>query len=256
MTIGGCDFPTESVFQLPFLSPKQNLCRSFLRGSASPPLQDFDSRCRVPHWTTANGSWLEPELVSAGKFSTRISRFLFGYSCAGWNGGLFISEGLNVAALARKSFPGTDPIGRVLFGPYLPKRPVKIVGVVGDVRQMAQQEPLPEIYLPVQQHPYWGSDLSIVVRTAADPGRIAQAMRKKVRDLGPEVPVQFTTLSNAHGDLTVRVKPSSLCAPGRRRRYGCPSHSNAGNPESLRQYTCRFDRHSKEPNSRGGLFPL
>jgi predicted permease len=96
-------------------------------------------------------------------------------------------------ALARKSFPGTDPIGRVFFAPYLPKRPVKVVGVVGDVRQMAQQEPLPEIYLPVQQHPYWGSDLSIVVRTAADPGRIAQAMRKKVRDLGPEVPVQFTT---------------------------------------------------------------
>jgi predicted permease len=95
-------------------------------------------------------------------------------------------------ALARKSFSGTDPIGRVFFAPYLP-RPVKIVGVVGDVRQMAHQEPIPEIYVPVQQHPYWGSDLSIVVRTTADPGRITQAMRKKVRDLAPEVPVQFTT---------------------------------------------------------------
>jgi predicted permease len=94
--------------------------------------------------------------------------------------------------LARKSFPGMDPMGRMIFGAYLPK-PVKVVGVVGDVRQMAQQEPLPEIYLPYQQHPYWGMDLSIVVRTAGDPGRIAQAMRKKVRDLAPEVPVQFST---------------------------------------------------------------
>src|SRR6266478_1140401 len=69
----------------------------------------------------------------------------------------------------------------------------KFVGVVGDVRQVSSREPIPEIYLPYQQHPYWGMDLSIVVRTAADPGRIAQAMRKKVRDLAPEVPVQFTT---------------------------------------------------------------
>jgi predicted permease len=94
--------------------------------------------------------------------------------------------------LARKSFPELDPVGRMIFGAYLP-RPVKVVGVVGDVRQMAYQGPLPEIYLPYQQHPYWGMDLSIVVRTAGDPGRIAQAMRKKVRDLAPEVPVQFTT---------------------------------------------------------------
>ena len=38
--------------------------------------------------------------------------------------------------LARKSFPGQDPIGRVLFGALdNEKRPMKIVGVVGDVRQ-------------------------------------------------------------------------------------------------------------------------
>jgi putative ABC transport system permease protein len=96
------------------------------------------------------------------------------------------------ATLARKSFPGLDPIGRVILGAFLP-RPAKVVGVVGDVRQIAQQEPLPEIFIPYQQHPYWGMDLNIVVRTAADPGGIIQAMRKKVHELGPEVPVQFST---------------------------------------------------------------
>jgi predicted permease len=94
--------------------------------------------------------------------------------------------------MARKSFPGLDPIGHMIFTAYLP-RPVKVVGIAGDVRQYANLPPLPEIYVPYQQHPYWGVDLSIVVRTASDSGRIAQAMRKKVRELAPDVPVQFST---------------------------------------------------------------
>ena len=43
------------------------------------------------------------------------------------------------------------------------------------------------------RHPYWAADLSIVVRTSAEPGPIIQAMGKKARQFAPETPVKFTT---------------------------------------------------------------
>ncbi len=95
--------------------------------------------------------------------------------------------------LARKSFPGQDPIDRAIVSAYVPNRPLKIIGVAGDVRQIANREPLPEIYLPYQQHPYWGLDLSIVARAAAGQAGIAQAMRKKLREVAPDAFVRFTT---------------------------------------------------------------
>jgi predicted permease len=108
--------------------------------------------------------------------------------------------------LARKSFPGQDPIGRVLFGVLdNPQRATKIVGIVGDVRQWVDKEPWPEIYMPYLQHPYWGTHFSVVVRTAGDPGRIAQAMRRKVHERAPDVPVRFTTAEESlHENLASR----------------------------------------------------
>ena len=58
-------------------------------------------------------------------------------------------------ALARKSFPGQDPLGRYdLLRARLADKPMKIVGVVGDVRQYGPAvEPAPEIIMPYEQHP-------------------------------------------------------------------------------------------------------
>jgi hypothetical protein len=81
----------------------------------------------------------------------------------------------------------------VVFSAFVPKIPIKIIGVVGDVRQIVNLEPLREIYLPYQQHPYWGLDVSIVARAAAGQSGIAQAMRKKVRGVAPDASVRFTT---------------------------------------------------------------
>jgi putative ABC transport system permease protein len=95
--------------------------------------------------------------------------------------------------LARQSFRGQDPIGHMLFGVLDNPKPTKIVGIVGDVRHYQGQDPLPEIYIPYLQHPFWGTDFSIVARTVDDPDRIAQTMRRVVRERAPDVPVSFTT---------------------------------------------------------------
>jgi len=70
-----------------------------------------------------------------------------------------------------------------------------IVGVVGDVRQRGPaRDPEPEIYMPYEQHPRPATAMSVVVRTAADPAALPEAMRRLARDRAPDVPVRFTTM--------------------------------------------------------------
>jgi hypothetical protein len=55
--------------------------------------------------------------------------------------------------LARKAFPGQDPLGRILFAGFDSDKPMKIVGIVGDVRQWGPaRKPDAEIYMPYYQH--------------------------------------------------------------------------------------------------------
>jgi ABC-type antimicrobial peptide transport system permease subunit len=48
--------------------------------------------------------------------------------------------------------------------------------------------------MPYQQHPYFATVLHLLVRTAGDPGKLTEAVRRTIRARSPEVPVQFTTL--------------------------------------------------------------
>jgi predicted permease len=98
-------------------------------------------------------------------------------------------------ALARKAFPSQDPIGRVIFCGLDSSNPMKIVGVVGDVRQYGPaREPSPEIYMPYQQHPLPATALSVLVRTAMAPGPLSQTLRRKAHELSSDVPAKFTTM--------------------------------------------------------------
>ena len=98
-------------------------------------------------------------------------------------------------ALARKSFPNQDPIGRVIFCGMDSLNGMKIVGVVGDVRQFGPaREPSPEIYMPYEQHPRTATALNILVRTATEPAGLSQALQRAVRQHSPDVPLKFTTM--------------------------------------------------------------
>ena len=97
--------------------------------------------------------------------------------------------------LARRSFPGQDPIGHTIaIGFDLASfRPMRIVGVVGDVRQRGPaRNPDAEIYIPDEQHPQ--TQLSIVARTALPPEKLETAFRRLARQIAPDVPVKFTTM--------------------------------------------------------------
>jgi predicted permease len=101
-------------------------------------------------------------------------------------------------ALARQSFPGQDPIGHLIYCGLDSLKPMKIVGVVSDFRQLGPaRDPRPEILMPYQQHPFPATALNLVVRTAHPPGAVSGAVRAKVRALSADVPVKFTTMEAA-----------------------------------------------------------
>ena len=65
---------------------------------------------------------------------------------------------------------------------------LSIVGVVGDVRNDdADQPPLPQIYLPMSQHPRQA--MSLLIRTNSDPMAFTSAVQQRVWSVDPDQPV-------------------------------------------------------------------
>jgi putative ABC transport system permease protein len=90
--------------------------------------------------------------------------------------------------MAAKYWPGEDPIDRRIqvFGRRGPI--VTIVGVAGDVRQVApDQPPREEVFLSSQRFP--GQEMAFVVRTEGDPTRLGPLVTRAIREVDPEQPV-------------------------------------------------------------------
>jgi putative ABC transport system permease protein len=91
--------------------------------------------------------------------------------------------------LARKHFPGEDPLGRrLVYGPV----PLTIIGVVGDVRQAGLDEvPLAEMYFPYSLEVAAGllEDAVLVVRTAGPPESLGGPLRGALKKIDPTLPL-------------------------------------------------------------------
>jgi len=98
-------------------------------------------------------------------------------------------------SLARKGFPGQNPLGRILYCGFDSMNPMTIVGVVGDIRQYGPATPPgAELFMPYEQHPRASAAMTVVVRTSSDPASLSEVLRKKVRERSADVPVKFTTM--------------------------------------------------------------
>jgi putative ABC transport system permease protein len=98
--------------------------------------------------------------------------------------------------MARRYWSGRDPIGgRFRIGGGDMSRPwVTIVGIVKDVRHNGVAEVVKEkFYVPhTQWHKSTGfpiRGMSLVVRTAGDPGSLAPSVRNAIRQLDPNLPI-------------------------------------------------------------------
>jgi putative ABC transport system permease protein len=97
------------------------------------------------------------------------------------------AEALINRTLAREYFPSSDPVGRTLrvnlsfsYGPSSAEAvPVRIVGVVGDVRAGGLDRPVrPEIYTPILSNPSIGA--SILLRGKVDGPELSRHLRSLV----------------------------------------------------------------------------
>ncbi|MGH9332421.1 MAG: ABC transporter permease [Vicinamibacteria bacterium] len=98
-------------------------------------------------------------------------------------------------SLARRMWPGQDPIGRRLRTLGLPPgedgQPpwVTVVGVVADVRYRELDRARLNLYLSYRQVDPSPEGLNFVVRTSAEPISLAGALAREVRSLDPDEPV-------------------------------------------------------------------
>jgi putative ABC transport system permease protein len=109
------------------------------------------------------------------------------------------------ASLARKGWPGTDPIGRT-FRLERDPDPMTVVGVVADVRDEAlDRDPLPQVYVPMRQAT--PSTVAIVARGSLPAASLLTALGDAVRAVDP---------AQAISDLrTMREVVSGVVAPRR-----------------------------------------
>jgi putative ABC transport system permease protein len=92
--------------------------------------------------------------------------------------------------LARRYFPNLDPIGKQMRFGFPPNGnvPREIVGVVGDVRDVALSEkPGPMMYVPFAQAPLYGGE--VVVRSSLGASSVAAAIRQAVHSIDKDLPV-------------------------------------------------------------------
>jgi predicted permease len=91
------------------------------------------------------------------------------------------------AALARKVWPGVDPIGRVIRLSRRDTVPITIVGEVGDLREMSlEREPFPQIYFPVNWRP--PASVAFVVRGTFSPDLLTGQLTQALREVAPTQP--------------------------------------------------------------------
>ena len=95
--------------------------------------------------------------------------------------------------LARKVWPGTDPIGkRIRLGPGYPW--LSVVGVVADIKNHGSNVATkPEMYFLLTDQPFqiWVDlrSMTLVVRTAADPEQIVGAIHGQLKSIDPGLPI-------------------------------------------------------------------
>jgi predicted permease len=117
---------------------------------------------------------------------------------------------------AKKYFEGRNPIGRhVGFGSEPgTKTDMEIIGVVKDIKYTGIRDEIPEqAYEPYLASPFLGQ-MTVYVRTTLDPNQLFSALRAKVRELDPNIPVYAmrTTEEQINNSLTTERLIASLSA--------------------------------------------
>jgi putative ABC transport system permease protein len=112
-------------------------------------------------------------------------------------------------ALADRHFPGGRAIGRLIHVNSDETFPREIVGVVDDVNSRSlRDETGGQVYVPLTQSPW--RDMTLVVRTAGEPGAMVPAIRQALREVdGTQPPYDIRTMADVLGRATMTERLSA-----------------------------------------------
>jgi len=109
-------------------------------------------------------------------------------------------------AMARRFWPGTDPIGRSLTLGLMSERPRRIVGVVNDVKYLGLDvnDPVAAVYVPMAQTAPPG--ISFMIRTTTRPDTIGPAAARAIHEIDPDEAVVNVTPLDAVVGASVQTQ--------------------------------------------------
>jgi len=92
-------------------------------------------------------------------------------------------------SMARRFWPGENPIGKRLTMTFSPEKSREVVGVVGDIKGdgLDVLDPVATLYAPLAQQPT--PYLSLVVRTSSSPSTLISAISNAVHEVDHQQPV-------------------------------------------------------------------
>jgi predicted permease len=166
--------------------------------NSGPPLAGWAASVDVKVEGRTYSPGNEPEarfhIVTPGYFETARTRVAAGRMFTRADGARAPLVAVINATLARRLWPNESAVGKrvACCGDDPPWR--EVVGVVGDIRQVLQREPVPELYVPIEQTPasawtWYGNSLAFVVRTDGDVADVSREIRAAVAQTDPTLPV-------------------------------------------------------------------
>jgi putative ABC transport system permease protein len=149
---------------------------------------------RIPDWTPPNSGvrrYANYTITSPGFFATVGAPILRGREFTESDTANSIPVTVINDAMAKKFWPGQNPIGKQV-GPGSPQYPLAtIVGIVADVKHLSlREEPGPEMYVPYTQK-VWPSLLTmeVVLRTRLDVSAAVTSARNAIRAVDVDLPI-------------------------------------------------------------------
>jgi predicted permease len=142
-------------------------------------------------------------IISPGYFSAVGASLLRGRSIAETDTIDSLPVTVINAAMAKKYWPGQDPLGkRVALGS--PRYPTfTVVGIVADMKHVSMSEDtVPEMYVPYTQK-QWPSMLTmrVALRTKSDPAAMSRSLQEAIHSVDADLPIAkrapLTTLLDA-----------------------------------------------------------
>ncbi|HLJ49968.1 MAG TPA: ABC transporter permease [Bryobacteraceae bacterium] len=113
------------------------------------------------------------------------------------------------AEFVRTFLAGENPIGRRFQIGLDRADPITIIGVVGNIRELAQPAG-PELYLPYLQHMQTVGAMYLTIRSTGNAAPLIDALRRSAANLMPEAAVRFTTMEKAIAETVAPARFRTL----------------------------------------------